>query len=58
MIQIRGSYVGNRQDAIDAISFFRRGKINAPFKKAPLSDLGKIFELMGTLFLSPFFSFP
>ena len=47
MIQIRGSYVGNRQDGIEAIEFFRRGLINAPFKKAPLSELAHIFELMG-----------
>ncbi|KAL4800955.1 alcohol dehydrogenase 3 [Aspergillus venezuelensis] len=47
MINIKGSYVGNRQDGVEALDFFARGLIKAPFKRAPLSDLGKIFELMG-----------
>jgi propanol-preferring alcohol dehydrogenase len=51
MINIKGSYVGNRQDGVEAIDFFARGLIKAPFKLAPLKDLPKIFELMGT---SPF----
>ncbi|PKX96816.1 zinc-dependent alcohol dehydrogenase [Aspergillus novofumigatus IBT 16806] len=46
MINIKGSYVGNRQDGVEAIDFFARGLINAPFKKAPLKDLPRIFELM------------
>ncbi|KAL5342973.1 alcohol dehydrogenase 3 [Aspergillus crustosus] len=46
MINIKGSYVGNRQDGVEALDFFARGLINAPFKKAPLKDLPKIFELM------------
>ncbi|EAW12533.1 zinc-dependent alcohol dehydrogenase [Aspergillus clavatus NRRL 1] len=46
MINIKGSYVGNRQDGVEAIEFFARGLINAPFKKAPLKDLPKIYELM------------
>ncbi|KAF4271162.1 alcohol dehydrogenase [Aspergillus fumigatus] len=46
MITIKGSYVGNRQDGVEAIDFFARGLINAPFKKAPLKDLPRIFELM------------
>jgi alcohol dehydrogenase, propanol-preferring len=32
MIQIKGSYVGNRKDTAEAIDFFRRGLIKAPFK--------------------------
>lgn len=48
MINIKGSYVGNRQDGVEAIDFFARGLIKAPFKLAPLKDLPKIFELMGT----------
>ena len=47
MIHIKGSYVGNRQDAEEAVDFFARGLINAPFKTVPLKDLPKVFELMG-----------
>ncbi|TQB71700.1 alcohol dehydrogenase [Monascus purpureus] len=46
MIQIRGSYVGNRQDGIEAIDFLRRGLIKAPFKTVDLSELPKVYELM------------
>ncbi|KAL4890465.1 chaperonin 10-like protein [Aspergillus ambiguus] len=46
MINIKGSYVGTRQDGVEAIDFFARGLIKAPFKTAPLKDLPKIFELM------------
>ncbi|KAJ5647478.1 hypothetical protein N7490_003850 [Penicillium lividum] len=46
MINIKGSYVGNRQDAAEAIDFFARGLIKAPFKTVPLKDLPKVFELM------------
>ena len=48
MISIKGSYVGNRQDGVEALEFFARGLIKAPFKVAPLEDLPKIFELMGS----------
>lgn len=47
MINIKGSYVGNRQDGAEAVDFFARGLIKAPFKTAPLEDLPKVFELMG-----------
>lgn len=47
MISIKGSYVGNRQDGVEALDFFARGLIKAPFKVAPLKDLASIFELMG-----------
>lgn len=47
MINIKGSYVGNRQDGEEAIDFYNRGLIKAPFKLAPLSDLPRIYELMG-----------
>lgn len=30
----------------EAIEFFRRGLIKAPFKTVPLSDLAKVYELM------------
>ncbi|KAJ5735537.1 uncharacterized protein N7483_000662 [Penicillium malachiteum] len=46
MINIKGSYVGNRQDGVEAIDFFARGLIKAPFKTVPLKDLPKVFELM------------
>lgn len=55
MINIKGSYVGNRKDANEAIDFFTRGLIQAPFKTVPLSDLGKVYELMGEFALSVFF---
>lgn len=46
MIRIQGSYVGNRKDTAEAIEFYRRGLINAPYKVAGLSELPKIFDLM------------
>lgn len=46
MLTIKGSYVGNRLDTKEAIDFFARGLISAPFKVAPLSELPKIYELM------------
>jgi len=46
MINIKGSYVGNRRDSAEAIEFFRRGVISAPFKVVGLSKLNEIYELM------------
>ncbi|KAJ5833304.1 hypothetical protein N7474_001615 [Penicillium riverlandense] len=46
MINIKGSYVGNRQDGVEAVDFFARGLIHAPFKVVPLEELPKVFELM------------
>jgi len=46
MITIKGSYVGNRQDTAEAIEFFRRGVISAPFKVMGLSQLNEVFKLM------------
>jgi len=46
MITIKGSYVGNRLDTAEAIEFFRKGLVKAPFKIAPLSELPGIFEKM------------
>lgn len=43
MITIKGSYVGNRLDTQEAIDFFKRGLIKAPFKIAKLSELTKVF---------------
>jgi propanol-preferring alcohol dehydrogenase len=46
MINIRGSYVGNRADSAEAIEFFRRGLIKVPFKTVGLSKLQDVYELM------------
>jgi len=46
MINIKGSYVGNRKDTAEAIEFFRRGLIKAPFKVTGLSKLTEVFEKM------------
>ena len=46
MITIKGSYVGNRQDTTEAIDFFARGLIKAPFKNLGLSELQDVFHLM------------
>jgi len=46
MITIKGSYVGNRRDSAEAIEFFRRGLINAPYKTVGLSELQSVYELM------------
>ncbi|KAH8668494.1 alcohol dehydrogenase [Xylariales sp. PMI_506] len=46
MINIKGSYVGNRQDTAEAIDFFRRGLIKAPYKVVGLSKLNDVYHLM------------
>lgn len=46
MVTIKGSYVGNRQDTAEAIDFFRRGLINAPFKTVGLSKLQDVYTMM------------
>ncbi|KAF2162770.1 hypothetical protein M409DRAFT_69021 [Zasmidium cellare ATCC 36951] len=46
MITIRGSYVGNRKDSAEALEFFRRGVIKAPFKVVGLSELQKVYDAM------------
>ncbi|KAI0127870.1 dehydrogenase-like protein [Xylariales sp. AK1849] len=45
-ITIKGSYVGNRQDTAEAIDFFRRGLIKAPYKVVGLSELQDVYHLM------------
>lgn len=52
MINIKGSYVGNRQDGVEAVDFFARGLIKAPFKTVPLEKLPEVFELMGKIILN------
>jgi propanol-preferring alcohol dehydrogenase len=46
IINIKGSYVGNRQDTYEALEFFREGLIKAPFTVAPLSQLPEILNMM------------
>lgn len=46
MITIRASYVGNRKDSSEAIDFFKRGLISAPFKVVGLTELQKVYDLM------------
>jgi len=46
MVRIQASYVGNRQDSAEAIDFFARGLIKAPFKVVDLKELPKVYELM------------
>src|SRR6266487_3185929 len=45
MITIKGSYVGNRSDSAEAIEFFRRGLIKAPYKTCGLSELQKVYGM-------------
>lgn len=52
MVTIKGSYVGNRLDAKEAVDFFTRGKIKVPYKTVELSELGNVFSLMSKLFAS------
>ncbi|KAH7009433.1 alcohol dehydrogenase-like protein [Microdochium trichocladiopsis] len=46
MVTIKGSYVGNRKDSAEAIEFFRRGLINAPFKVVGMSELQSVYDKM------------
>jgi propanol-preferring alcohol dehydrogenase len=46
MITIKGSYVGNRKDSAEAIDFYVRGLIKAPFKVVGLSELQMVFDKM------------
>lgn len=46
MIQIKGSYVGNRLDSAEAIEFYRQGLIKVPFKTVGLSELPAVYDLM------------
>ena len=45
-IQIRGSYVGNREDTTEALEFFSRGLVKSPIKVVGLSELPNIYKLM------------
>lgn len=46
MITIKGSYVGNRKDSAEAIDFYARGLISAPFKVVGLSELNMVYDKM------------
>lgn len=46
MVRIQCSYVGNRQDSAEALDFFARGLIHAPFKTVPLKELPQVYDLM------------
>jgi len=46
MVTIKGSYVGNRRDSAEAIEFYRRGLIKAPFQVVGLSELPMVYEKM------------
>ncbi|CAG7854163.1 Alcohol dehydrogenase 1; AltName: Full=Alcohol dehydrogenase I [Serendipita indica DSM 11827] len=45
-LRIVGSYVGNRQDAIEALDFAARGKVKAIVKVQPLKSLAEVYEGM------------
>ncbi|ANZ75422.1 BA75_02702T0 [Komagataella pastoris] len=45
-IEIKGSYVGNREDSAEAIDLFARGLVKAPIKIIGLSELAKVYEQM------------
>jgi propanol-preferring alcohol dehydrogenase len=46
MVTIKGSYVGNRRDSAEAIEFFRRGLIKAPYQVVGLSELQMVYDKM------------
>ncbi|KAL8709230.1 MAG: hypothetical protein Q9220_005973 [cf. Caloplaca sp. 1 TL-2023] len=46
MKTIKGSYVGNRKDTTEALDFYRRGLIKAPFKTIGMSELQKVYDMM------------
>ncbi|KAL8292551.1 hypothetical protein RQP46_001163 [Phenoliferia psychrophenolica] len=47
-LRIVGSYVGNRQDAIEALDLAARGKVIATIKVEPLASLAAVYEQMKT----------
>ncbi|PHH89449.1 hypothetical protein CDD83_6035 [Cordyceps sp. RAO-2017] len=48
MICIKGSYVGNRLDAKEAVEFLHAGLVKVPTTVVPLSKLPEVFKLMDT----------
>lgn len=45
-ISILGSYVGNRQDAVEAINIAARGQVKVHFTTKPLKELENVYEGM------------
>ncbi|KAK4699346.1 hypothetical protein P7C70_g6912, partial [Phenoliferia sp. Uapishka_3] len=45
-LRITGSYVGNRQDAIEALDFAARGKVKAQISIEPLKNLESVYHRM------------
>ncbi|CEJ90066.1 hypothetical protein VHEMI05874 [[Torrubiella] hemipterigena] len=46
MLTIKGSYVGSRVDAQEAVQFFHDGLIKVPTIVVPLSNLADVYDLM------------
>jgi propanol-preferring alcohol dehydrogenase len=44
--RVIGSYVGNRQDAHEALAIAAQGKVKTLYKTLPASDLPKIYDDM------------
>lgn len=45
-INIVGSYVGNRQDAIEALALAAEGKVKVHYAKKSLSELDQTFQAL------------
>lgn len=45
-VKVVGSYVGTRQDAIEALDFLQRGKIEVPVEVRPFKELPHIYDQM------------
>ncbi|CDO57194.1 hypothetical protein DV495_003948 [Geotrichum candidum] len=45
-IDIKGSYVGNREDTVEALDFFSRGLVSSPINIVGLSELASVYEKM------------
>jgi propanol-preferring alcohol dehydrogenase len=43
-ISIRGSFVGNREDLAEALSFAAEGKVKADIELQPLSAINAVFK--------------
>ncbi|ODO00591.1 alcohol dehydrogenase, propanol-preferring [Cryptococcus wingfieldii CBS 7118] len=43
-IRIQGSYVGTRQDAIEALALMESGQVKVIFEERPLADLKDVYE--------------
>jgi D-arabinose 1-dehydrogenase-like Zn-dependent alcohol dehydrogenase len=46
-ISIRGSFVGNREDLAEALSFAAEGKVKADIELQPLSAINQVFTRLG-----------